>query len=158
MSDIPSIPAPKAGDMAPDFTLAATTGEDIVLSSLRGKSNVVLAFFPSAFTGVCTAELCDFSRDFADFESVGARVLGISVDSVPTLKEFRARNGIAVDLLSDFKREVSRKYGVLVEDDFLAKRSYFIIDRDGIVRWTHIEAESGRKRDNKELLDQLARL
>ena len=158
MSDTSSMSPPKPGDMAPDFTLAATTGEDVTLSTLRGKSNVVLAFFPLAFTGVCTAELCDFSRDFAEFESVDAKVLGISVDSAPTLQEFRASNGIAVDLLSDFKREVSRKYGILVEDEFLAKRSYFIIDRDGIVRWTHIEAESGRKRDNKELLDQLARL
>jgi len=158
MSDPSTMPPPKAGEMAPDFTLAATTGEDVTLSALRGKSNVVLAFFPLAFTGVCTAELCDFSRDFADFESVDAKVLGISVDSVPTLREFRARNGIAVDLLSDFKREVSRKYGVLLEEEFVAKRSYFIIDREGIVRWTHIEAESGRRRDNRELLDQLAGL
>lgn len=150
--------AVKVGDSAPDFTLPCTTGEDVTLSSFRGDSNVLLAFFPLAFTGVCTAEMCDFSNDFAEFETVDAKVLGISVDSLPTLNEFRAKNGIAVDLLSDFKREVSRKYGVLLEDQFFAKRSYFIIDKDGIVVWLHVEEELGHKRDDRELLQRLAQL
>jgi peroxiredoxin len=148
----------KVGDSAPDFTLASTTGNDITLSAFRGKSNVLLAFFPAAFSGVCTAEMCDFSNDFAEFEAIEASVLGISVDSIPTLKDFRAKNGIAVDLLSDSHREVSREYGVLLEDRSIAKRAYFVIDKEGVVTWAHVEGELGHKRDNRELLDQLSQL
>ena len=84
------------------------------LSSLRGK-NVLMAFFPLAFTGTCTAEMCEFSEDYSKYQSAGAVILPISVDSVPTLKEFKAKERMQVDLLSDFKREVSRLYGVLLE-------------------------------------------
>jgi peroxiredoxin len=77
------------------------------------------------------------------------------VDSVPSLKEFKAKERMSVDLLSDFKREVSRAYGVLLEDKFFAKRAYILIDRDGIVRWTFEEAELGHRRENAELLQQL---
>lgn len=145
---------PSLGTPAPDFTLPSTSGQSVTLSALRGKK-VLLAFFPLAFTSTCTAEMCAFSEDYSSFQGADTVVLPISVDSVPTLKEFKAKERMSVDLLSDFKREVSRAYGVLLEDKFFAKRAYVLIDRDGIVRWTFEEAELGHRRENAELLQQL---
>ncbi len=151
------MPTPPIGGSAPDFTLGSTSGSSVTLSSLRGR-NVLLAFFPLAFTRVCTAELCAFSEDFSQFEGKDTIVLPISVDSVPTLKEFKARERMTVDLLSDFKREASRAYGVLLEDAFHSARAYFIIDRTGVLRWSHVEASTGDRRENGELLAQLGAL
>ena len=148
------MPLPSLGTPAPDFTLPSTSGQSVSLSALRGKK-VLLAFFPLAFTSTCTAEMCAFSEDYSSFQGADTVVLPISVDSVPTLKEFKAKERMSVDLLSDFKREVSRAYGVLLEDKFFAKRAYILIDRDGIVRWTFEEAELGHRRENAELLQQL---
>lgn len=150
--------APATGDRAPDFTLQSTAGTNVKLSELRGKSPVLLAFFPLAFTSTCTAELCEFSENFDQFTGKGVVVLPISVDSVPTLKEFKAKYAMKTDLLSDFKREASRAFGVLREDTFFSERAYFLIDRDGIVRWSHIESKLGDKRDNSELLERIAAL
>ncbi len=146
---------PTVGKPAPDFTLPSTADEEVTLSSFQGKSNVVLAFFPLAFTSVCTDEMGCFTDDFALFEGVDAKVFGISVDSVPALKEFKAKHGFEIDLLSDFKRDVCRAYGTLVDDTFFSKRAYVIVDRQGIIRWVFVEAELGDRRDNAELLDQL---
>ncbi len=110
MAELPAVGAP-----APDFTLPSTAGTDVTLSSLRGRK-VLLAFFPLAFTSTCTREMCAFSEDYAQFQDEDTLVLPISVDSVPTLREFKAKEHLTVDLLSDFKREVSRRYGVLLED------------------------------------------
>jgi peroxiredoxin len=148
------MPLPSVGTAAPDFTLDSTAGKPVTLSGLRGK-NVLLAFFPLAFTRVCTAELCAFTEDYSRFEGSDTVVLPISVDSVPTLKEFKAKEKLTVDLLSDFKREVSRKYGTLLEDKFHSNRSYIIIDRQGIVRWAFAEETTGHRRENEELLAQL---
>ena len=149
---------PRVGETAPDFTLAATSGADVTLSAYRGRNNVLLAFFPLAFTRVCTAELCAFSDDFDRFAGLGAVVLPISVDSVPTLKEFKAKHGMKVELLSDFKRDVSRAYGALLADKFYSKRAYFLIDREGKVRWAHVEAELRDRREDAELLAQIQAL
>jgi peroxiredoxin len=151
------MPPPAAGTPAPDFTLPSTSGQSVTLSALRGK-NVLLAFFPLAFTGTCTAELCAISNDYAQFQSADAVVLPISVDSIPTLKEFKAKEHLSVDLLSDFKREASRLFGVLNEEKFFSNRAYVLIDRQGIVRWTHQEADNSKRRENAELLSQLAAL
>jgi len=150
--------APQVGDLAPDFTLPSTAGNDVTLSSFRGRSNVVLAFFPLAFTSTCTAELCEFSRDFPQFDGVNAKVFGISVDSIPTLKAFRAKHDITIDLLSDFKRSVCRAYGTLLEDKFFSNRSYFVVDQQGLIRWTFTEAELGSRRQSAEVLAPLAAL
>ena len=150
--------APALGSAAPDFTLSSTSGHQVTLSALRGRSNVVLAFFPLAFTGVCTTEMCDFTIGLREFEELSTVVFGISVDSVPTLKEFRAKHGIKIDLLSDFKRTVSRSYGTLLEEEFFSKRAYFVIDKKGRIQWSHIEAELGDRRANEELLAELRSL
>lgn len=145
---------PPIGSPAPDFTLPATDGTAVTLSALRGQK-VLLAFFPLAFTSTCTVELCAFSEDYSAFAASGARVLPISVDSIPTLRAFQRAESITVPLLSDFKREVCRQYGTLIEEAFLSARAYVVIDAQGIVRWTWQEAELGHYRQNAELLTQL---
>src|SRR3954464_712787 len=150
-----SLPPP--GTPAPDFTLPSTAGVDVTLSKLRGR-NVLLAFFPLAFTKVCTQEMCSFTEDYGRFRDANTVVLPISVDSIPTLREFQAKERISVDLLSDFKREVSRRYGTLLEDKFYATRAYILIDRNGIVRWSYAEDTPGTRRENSELLERIRAL
>ena len=145
---------PAVGSPAPDFTLPSTTDAEVTLSRLRGR-NVLLAFFPLAFTRTCTREMCAFTEDYTQFQSANTMVLPISVDSVPTLKEFKSKERISVDLLSDFKRDVSRRYGTLLEDKFFSNRAYVLIDRNGVVRWTFMEDTPGTRRENSELLQQL---
>jgi peroxiredoxin len=149
---------PTAGERAPDFTLPSTSGEDVTLRDFRGERAVLLAFFPLAFTSTCTTELCAFSEDFDQFDGAGVAVLPISVDSIPTLKEFKSRYGMHADLLSDFKREVSRAYGVLIEERFYSNRAYFLIDREGVVRWAHVEENPGQRRENAEILEKIRSL
>lgn len=146
------------GQPAPDFLLASTSGTNVRLSEFRGQANVLLAFYPLAFTSTCTAELCAFSEDFTKFTSTGTMVVPISVDAVPSLKAFRAHERITLELLSDFKRDVSRAYGVLDPDKYYSKRSYFLVDKAGVLRWSHIEEHNGLKREDDELLNAIARL
>jgi peroxiredoxin len=148
---------PSAGQQAPDFTLKSTSGDKITLSALRGKP-VLIAFFPLAFTSTCTAELCEMRDDHDQFAQRGVTVLPISVDSVDSLKEYKAKYGMHTDLLSDFKREVSRLYGVLNEERFFANRAYFLIDRAGVVLWAHVEEHPGLRRPDSEILEQIDRL
>jgi peroxiredoxin len=148
---------PTVGSPAADFTLPSTSGADVTLSGLRGK-NVLLAFFPLAFTGTCTKEVGEFSKDFKEFSELNAVVLPISVDSVPTLKEFKAKEQFSLDLVSDFKRDVSRKYGTLLEEKFFSNRAYILIDAQGIVRWVWAEDKLSDRRENEELLQQLRAL
>ncbi len=148
---------PKIGTQAPDFTLPSTIGSSITLSSLRGR-NVLLAFFPLAFTNTCTKELCDMRDDWDQFTSTGTVVVPISVDSTPTLKEYKAKYSMQSDFLSDFKREVARLYGVLLENKFYSNRAYFLIDKTGVIRWEHVEANPSEKRTNGELLEQIRAL
>lgn len=149
---------PRVGDPAPDFTLNATTGQPMTLSSFRGSKHVLLAFFPAAFTGVCTAEACAFSEDYDAFRGQDVEVLPISVDHVASLKEFKAKYDLKVDLLSDFKREVSRAYGTLLEPAFLSNRAYVLIDKAGVVRWVHIEEHPGHRRENAEILAEIRKV
>ncbi|HMA44680.1 MAG TPA: redoxin domain-containing protein [Gemmatimonadales bacterium] len=142
----------RVGDPAPDFTLPSTTGTDVTLSAFRGRKNVLLAFFPLAFTSTCTAENCSFSENFDAFDGTDTVVLPISVDSVDTLKEYRAKYAMRQDLLSDFKRDVCRRYGTLLDDKFFSSRAYFLVDRQGVLRWQHTEARLGDRRDDAELL------
>lgn len=143
---------PRVGRPAPDFTLPSTAGADVTLAAFRGRKNVLLAFFPLAFTSTCTAENCEFSQDLDRYVDADTEVLPISVDSVPTLKEYKAKYALRHDLLSDFKRDVSRRYGILLEDRFFSGRAYFLIDKAGTLRWAHTEAELGARRETAELL------
>jgi peroxiredoxin len=144
--------SPQAGDVAPDFTAATTSGKDVSLSSFRGKRDVLLAFFPLAFTGTCTKELVCFTEDFDQFAGKGVEILPISVDSTASLREFKNKLQMKTELLSDFKRDISRAYGVLNEERFYSNRAYFLIDKEGRVRWSHVEGNNSERRDNSEIL------
>jgi glutaredoxin-dependent peroxiredoxin len=145
-----------AGDRAPDFTADSTSGQQVTLSSFQQRKRVLLAFFPLAFTSTCTTELCDFSAEFDQFAGKDVEVMPISVDSVPTLKEFKAKHHMRIDLVSDFRRDISRAYGVLLADKFFSARAYFLVGLDGRIQWAHIEANPGLKRSNAEILEQIA--
>ena len=149
---------PVAGDTAPDFTLYTTAGKAVTLSEFRGQKHVLLAFFPMAFTSTCTSEMCSFTDDYTAFAAQGVEVLPISVDMVPSLKAYKNMHAMAVDLASDLRRDVSRAYGVLNEEKYYSRRAYFLIDKSGVVRWSHVESVSGHRRENAELLAQIAQL
>lgn len=158
MTSLAPSSTPAVGDRAPDFTLASTSGQPVTLSSFVGRKSVLLAFFPLAFTSTCTTELCAFTEDFERFDGHDVEVLPISVDSAPTLTEFKHRHAMKVDLLSDFKREASRAYGTLWQDAYFSNRAYFLVDKTGTVRWVHVEENPGQRRENHELLEQIAKI
>ena len=122
---------------APEFKLQNTNGEDVSLSEFRSKKNVVLLFFPLAFTSTCTKELCETRDNLKIYSSLNATILGISVDSFFTLKEYKQSQNLNFQLLSDFNKKVSKEYGVLNEDFFgmkgVSKRSVFVINKEGVV-------------------------
>ena len=158
MTNIEKRDVPQPGDAAPDFTAKSTSGEKVTLSSFKGKKSVLLAFFPLAFTGTCSIELKCFSDDYDQFAGKGVEILPISVDSTDSLKEFKNKLGMKTELLSDFKRDVSRVYGVLNDEKFYSNRAYFLIDPEGIVRWSHVEEHGGLRRENSEILAEVERL
>jgi len=149
------MPEVNVGDKAPDFSMKSTSGETVSLGQFRGRKNVLLAFFPLAFTGVCTKENCAFSDDYSKFEGKDTAVLPVSVDATPSQNEFRTKNGMKHHLLSDFKREAGRAFGVLDEEKFFTKRAYFLVDKQGVVRFKHVEPELGMSRSNEELLAEI---
>ncbi len=135
------------GQTAPDFTLHDSDKNKVTLSEYKGK-NIVLLFFPQAFTGVCTAELCSIRDGIADYNNVNAQVFGISVDSVFTLAKFKELEGYNFPLLSDFNKEVSGLYDTIYQDWIfdmkgVSKRSAFVIDKEGVVRHTEILESAG---------------
>jgi glutaredoxin-dependent peroxiredoxin len=148
---------PRAGEQAPDFTLNSTSGQPVTLSALRGK-DVLIALFPLAFTSVCTAQMCEMRDDYDAFASKDVVILPISVDSVDSLREFKNKHSLKTDFLSDFKREVSRRYGTLLEEKFYSNRAYFLVDRTGTIRWAHVEERPGLRRQNAEIFAEIAKL
>ena len=135
------------GQPAPHFSLFDTDKKKVALSNYKGK-NVLLLFFPQAFTGVCTKELCAIRDDNSRYNNKDAAVLGISVDSVFTLKKYREDQQFDFTLLSDFNKEVSTTYGCIYHDWILdmrgvSKRSAFIIDKEGIIRYAEILENAG---------------
>lgn len=148
----------EVGAPAPDFTLKNHHGEDITLSQLRG-TNVVIVFYPFAFSGICSGELCEIRDNLETFTTASAEVLAISCDSMMTLRAWADREGYSFGLLSDFwpHGEVARNYGVFEEGPGAAKRGTFIIDREGIVRWK-VENGLGQARDFQSYRDALAAL
>ena len=137
----------KVGDKAPSFTLRNTEKKEISLEDHKGK-NVVVLFFPLAFTGVCTEELCSVRDDMSSYESLGAEILAISVDSLFTLDRFKAEQEYNFDLLSDFNKEVSRAYGSMYDDFVLemkgvSKRAAFVIDGEGTICYAEVLENAG---------------
>ncbi|MEW2624535.1 peroxiredoxin [Streptomyces sp. NPDC048106] len=128
----------QVGDKAPDFELKDNHGRTVRLADFRGEKNVVLLFYPFAFTGVCTGELCELRDNLPKFADRDTQLLAVSNDSIHSLRVFAEQEGLEYPLLSDFwpHGNVSRAYGVFDEDKGCAVRGTFIIDKDGVVRWT----------------------
>lgn len=137
----------RVGDPAPDFSLpAAPSPERVTLSSFRGEKNVVVLFIPLAFSAVCTDEMCRLAEDYGRWTGLDAEVLGISVDSPFITRKFAQDMGLPFPILSDFNKEAMTAWDVMYEDFFglrgVAKRSAFVVDRDGIVRYAWVTDDS----------------
>jgi peroxiredoxin len=149
------------GSKAPDFTLVNQDREPVTLSAQRGHP-VVLAFFPAAFSSVCTKELCTFRDSLAVLNKAHAQVYGISVDTFFTLKAFQEAQGLTFPLLSDFNKQAIREYGVFNEDMIglkgIAKRAVFVIDKDGTVQHREVLEDARNEPDYQKVLGTVAGL
>jgi len=151
------------GDIAPDFSLVPSPGADPVsLSALRQEGPVVVLFFPLAFSGVCTDELCAMRDDWSGWSELGASVVGISIDSPFVTKRFAEELDVPFPLLSDFNKEAAEAYDVLYEEFFgmrgVAKRSAFVVGRDGAVRYAWVSEDAGVMPDFDAIRSALAAL
>ncbi|GAA4114643.1 peroxiredoxin [Nocardioides fonticola] len=147
------------GDPAPDFTLRDQFGQDVTLSSFRGRKAVAILFYPYAFSGVCTGEMAGIRQRLDEFVTFDTEVLAISCDPMFALRAFADADGLNFPLLSDFwpHGEVSRAYDVFDERTGAPRRSSYIVDKDGLLRWAvHNAMPEGRDLD--EHLRQLAAL
>lgn len=149
----------EVGAQAPDFTLSDQNKEQVSLSDFRGKKNVLLVFYPFAFSGVCQGELCQVRDDLADFQNDRVQVLGVSVDSSFALKAWAEQQGYQFPLLSDFwpHGETAKAYGVFNEKAGMAVRGTFLIDTEGVVRFAEAN-EPGEARDQQVWKKALAEL
>ena len=137
----------QVGQQAPDFALFSDEKKEVKLSEFKGK-NVVINFFPMAFTGVCTAQLCDARDNMKKYEKLNAEILGISVDSLFTLGKFKADNEYNFPLLSDFNKKVSEEYGAFYENFVfgmkgVSKRAVYVVDTEGVVRYAEVLSNAG---------------
>lgn len=136
------------GQAAPDFSLFDSEKNKVTLSELKGK-NVVILFFPLAFTGVCTTELCSVRDNIASYNDTNAQVLGISVDSLFVLDKFKQEQNLNFSLLSDFNKDVAKAFEVLYdtfpafEMQGVSKRAAFVINKEGIIKYTEVCASPG---------------
>ncbi|MCA5894952.1 peroxiredoxin [Isoptericola sp. NEAU-Y5] len=148
----------RAGDPAPDFTLPDTHGTPVHLADLRGEP-VLVVFYPFAFSGICTSELCELRDNIEDFETAGVRLLAVSTDAVFSLKAWQEQEGFGFDLLSDFwpHGEVARAFGAFDESSGHALRGSFLLDGDGIVRWAVVNPR-GQRRDLDGYREALAEI
>ncbi len=151
----------EVGSLAPDFSLYSSNKEQVSLSDYKDK-NVVLLFFPLAFTGVCTKELCNVRDNIGIYNNSKAKVLAISVDSPQTLAKFKEDQKLNFPLLSDFNKTVSEKYGCLYETFSLdmkgvSKRSAFVIDREGRIQYAEV-LENARDEPDYEAIEKCVAL
>ncbi len=135
------------GDKAPDFSLYSTEKQIVSLSDYRGK-NVLILFFPLAFTGVCTEELCSIRDELKEYEALDTEILAISIDSFATLAQFKKEKSYNFVLLSDFNKEVCRAYGAFYDEFVLgmkgvAKRSAFLVDPEGYLQYIEVLENAG---------------
>ncbi len=149
----------EVGSKAPEFTLKNQFGEAVSLSDFFGKKNVILMFYPFAFTGKCTQELCTIRDERNDFVNEDTHILSISCDPVASLKIFAEDQNLTTPLLSDFwpHGKVSRDYGVFLEDLGFANRGTFVIDKTGIIRWK-VVTSPGEVRDTSDYRKALSAL
>src|SRR5258705_2584547 len=152
----------EVGQQAPDFTLYDSEKKQVTLSELKGH-NVLLLFFPLAFTSICTKELCSVRDNISFYNNVNAKVLGISVDSLHTLARFKEEQKLNFTLLSDFNKNVSVAYGSLYETfgynmKGVSKRSAFVIDKQGIIRYAEVLENTGEIPHFEQIQQSLSQL
>ena len=160
MADLPTTGSvPPTGEPAPDLTLPDHEGQSFTLSQLRGHSAALLVFYPFAFSGTCTGELCALRDDIGAFRAAGVQVVGVSCDPRAALAAWAAQEGFDFPLLSDFwpHGEVARRYGVFFEPAGMATRGTFLVDRDGLLRWSVVNGP-GEARDLDAYREALTRL
>jgi len=154
--------SPNLDSKAPDFTLQNTKGEKVSLSDFYKVKNVVLLFFPLAFSSTCTKELCTIRDNMKLYNSLDAAVIGISIDSFFTLREFKKTKNLNFTLLSDFNSEVSKAYGVLNNDFYgmkgVSKRASFVIDKQGTIKHHEILEDASKLPDYKTIQQALNKL
>lgn len=131
------------GQSAPDFTLPSSVGDPVTLSSYRGQKHVVLVFYPLDFSPVCSMQLPEYSGRQDDFADAGAVILGVNRDSVHAHRAWAAEYGIEVPLLADMTLAVARLYGVAIDERGISARAVFLIDKEGVVRFEHVEKATG---------------
>lgn len=150
------------GEKAPEFNLYDTEKKAVTLTELKG-NNILLLFFPLAFTGVCTKELCSVRDNIAAYNNVNAKVFGISVDSPQTLTRYKEEQHLNFTLLSDFNKEASESFGCLYSSfagwmKGVSKRSAFVIDKEGIVQYAEVLENAGELPDFEKINATLASL
>ncbi len=150
------------GQKAPQFTLIDTEKNEVSLNGLAGK-NVVVLFFPLAFTSVCTAELCGVRDNYKVYENLNAEVLGISVDSPFTLDKFKQEQNLNFKLLSDFNKTASTAYNSIYQTfafgmEGVSKRAAFVIDKQGVVQYEEILDNAGEQPNFSNILATLEKL
>jgi len=158
------------GDSAPDFTLSTKTADGpklVSLSEFKGSKNVVLLFFPMAYTGTCTTEMCDVTQSLSSYASLDAEVLGISGDNPFAQEAWAEKEGIKVPLLSDYEHAVAKAYGVAYESFLpainlpmggVAKRSAFVIDKTGVVKHVEVLEDAREVPDFNKIQEALSSL
>lgn len=151
--------AVEVGQQAPEFALKDQHGQELRLADLRGERAVVLVFYPFAFTGTCTGELCELRDDLGAYQNDDVQVLAVSCDAGPSLRAFAEQEGFDFPLLSDFwpHGEVTRAYGVFDEGAGRPLRGTFVIDREGVLRWSVVNGP-GEPRDPEAYKKALADL
>jgi peroxiredoxin (alkyl hydroperoxide reductase subunit C) len=140
--------APEVGTEAPDFTLKDQNNQEVTLSSFRGERNVLVVFYPFAFSGICTGELCAVRDDLSTFQNEDVQILAVSVDHPFTLKAWSDAQGYEFPLLADFwpHGKVAQDYGVFNAEKGFALRGTFLVDKTGVVRFAEVNAP-GEARD-----------
>lgn len=149
----------EVGSVAPDFTLIDCNREQVSLSTYRGAKNVLLVFYPFAFSDICTGELCQVRDELADYQNDRVQILGVSVDHSFALKAWRAKEGYEFPLLSDFwpHGETAKAYGCFNDAIGMANRGTFLIDKDGVIRFAEVNGP-GEPRDQASWKKAIATL
>ena len=154
--------AVEIGSKAPDFTLVNQDRQNVTLSQELANGAVVLAFFPGAFSGTCTKELCNLRDTMSHFSSMNAKVLGVSTDTFFALKGWDDQQKLGFPLLSDYNKEVINKYGVVNPDMIglknIAKRAVFVIDRGGVVRYREVLEDARNEPDYAKLNEAVGKI
>ena len=150
------------GSKAPDFTLMNGDREQVKLSDQIGSGNIVLAFFPGAFSGTCTKEMCTLRDSMSQFGGLGAKVFGISTDTFFTLKAWGDQQKLGFPLLSDYNKDVIKAYDVVNPDMIglknIAKRAVIVIDKGGVVRYREVLDDARNEPDYEKLRQSLTQL